>query len=362
MADDNAPPTVQIIKTVSGFNGRLSALEAQVQTLHQLLIDANTGCVRSNECIRGDDEIEIVDQIYKIISGHPWLTRLYTRDDVESSKYYIHPPPHDHCNENGVWSDGKLGTVYLGGLQVMDETPMLWRQTIIPRLISNDIKFVFPAPNAMKRDPITSPKIAASVIALDPAAFSLSSIGEIVRSVGIGIPHIFVVCEDLSGVFLENKTQIASTFRQYGDRWYPRQEADEVYKMLRYILFTQSGEGNLLKTMDECVKNLCYRHKKAIFGGTHVTLVDICVQLDILAYLFSLTPPVSDVAWIVLYSYAKLVLDRAADFPNLIEHCKDLGLKLQDISLNINLCDSLLSRDDLPKNTRAMLNIIFHDE
>jgi len=93
-----------------------------------------------------------------------------------------------------------------------------------------------------------------------------------------------------------------------------------------------------------------------------VLLVDVCIQLDILAYLFAQPPPVSDAAWVVLYAYAKLVLDRAADLPNLVEHCKDLGLKLQDISLNVNFCVSLLPRDDIPANTRAMLSIVLQED
>lgn len=329
--------------------------------LRALLIKADTGCVRSKECIRSDDEIEIVDQIYKIIEAHPWLTRLYVKDDVEMTKYHIQPPPQEHCNENCIWNEGKMGTVYLGGLQILDDIPLLWRQTIIPRLITNEIRFIFPAPNAMKRMPIMSPKIAAVIVALDPSVFSLPCIGEIVRSVGIGIPHVLVVCENMTGVCLPNKSMVSSTFRQYSDRWYPRQEADEVYKLLTYILFKQSGEGSILQNIDECVKHICYKHKKTIFGGSHVHLVDVYVQLDILAHLFTLPAPVSDTAWIVLYSYAKLVLDRAVDFPNLVQHSKDLGLKLQEISLYVDFCKSLLSREDVPINIRAMLGIIFCD-
>jgi hypothetical protein len=362
MADGDTPSNVQVIKAVAGFNGRLSVLEEQMLELRALLIKADTGCVRSKEYIRGEDQMEIVDQIYKIIAAHPWLTRLYVNDDVEPTKYHLQPPPQEHCNENCTWNDGKIGTVYLGGLQVLDESPLLWRQIIIPRLITNEIRFVFPAPNAMKRMPITSPKITAVIVALDPSVFSLPCIGEIVRSVSIGIPYVFVVCEDLTGVCLPNKTMIQSTFRHFCDRWYPRQEADEVYKILKYILFKQCGEGSILQTMDECVKHVCYKHKKAIFGGGHVHLVDVYVQLDILAYLFTQPAPISDTAWIVLYAYAKLVLDRAADFPNLIEHCKDLGLKLQDISLYTNYCHSLLTREDVSLNTRAMLGIIFSDQ
>ena len=182
------------------------------------------------------------------------------------------------------------------------------------------------------------------------------------RAFGVGLVNVFVVAERFDALGISNNESRSSSFREFVDPWQPRVEATEIMAMIKYIASQQciSGIPWLFPDIDACVTTVVYTHKNNIFGREAAHTAVSTTQLDTLAYLLANNKPKSDSAWILLYAYAKLVLDNTTDIPGFADLCRSKNIDLENLYVHIRLCQSLkTNRQNLPAEIRDALHILF---
>ena len=212
---------VAMATSIAEITRRVNNFETILTQIQEAMIRVDTGSVKPTKPLLNIAELELNPRVRDILTSHGFFQDLFVPDDANPKLYHLVPANIDRKNENGAWR-GQTTRLYLGGTHRNNKTPILWRQNIMPKLIQSNISFVYPAENPTERYPIDT-QMAAVLVALQPDIYDISALAEIVRAMGLGLQNVFVVCEKLDALFLENKDTVYSCFRGFVPPWTQRQ-------------------------------------------------------------------------------------------------------------------------------------------
>lgn len=345
-----------LIASVAEQTRRLSIAEATIEQLRDALLTVKSAAVRTTMMLLNTQALNLTPKIVGIIGSHRYFGSLFVLDADDVTLYHLQAPASDREHENAVWK-GKTSVLYLGGSHKSGRTALKWRQNILPKLMNSDISIMYPAVEPVNRTPI-EPNMAAVVIAMQSDTFDAAALAEAIKAFGLGLYYTYIVCEAMDASYLEDNIEFRTTFRWLVDPYTVREQAKECYDIILYISRMQSPRM-LLQTIDEFTTELIYTNRDAIFGGREPVRINIQQQLTILAHLMQQMPSRSDMAFVLKHAYAAHVFQRAASMPLLTEACLNLKLDMEAISVGVQVCKDMSTKDTTDPMVSSALSILF---
>lgn len=356
MSDPNSQ--LLLVSTLADLQRKVQALEADVGALKEAMVHTQTGALKATMLLPNPKDVTLSANIYELIREHNFFAPLFLQSEDNPKVFHLQAPLSTKRNENGMWKPKNSGfALYLGGLHTDGHEALLWRQSYIGKLMSQQIGFVYPAETATKRMAIGNKLMAGVVVCMQAEQFDCASFAEVFRAMGVGLLNVYVVNERYDGLCLSNTESFKSCFRDFAAPWSLRLQVQEVNDLMLKILRAQTVGGHVFATTEECFSEVLYRRSGMIFDVTTPKLVEIRQQLDIVQEL-STVEPKSDVAWILQYAYMKMVIDTAIEREMVDYLTTGLRLNLTSIDLHVKMCESLRTNTRLPEDLRSMLAIL----